>query len=71
MALTADHLIVIGQGRLLAQTTAAELSATASSLEEAFLALTSGSTEYQGRSTYGAGDPYGVHDASGYLRRIS
>jgi ABC-2 type transport system ATP-binding protein len=71
MALTADHLVVIGQGRLLAQTTAAELSATASSLEEAFLALTSGSTEYQGRSTHGAGDPYGAHDASVYLRRIS
>jgi ABC-2 type transport system ATP-binding protein len=47
MALTATDLIVIGQGRLLAQTTVAELSAQASSLEEAFLALTSGVTDYE------------------------
>jgi ABC-2 type transport system ATP-binding protein len=71
MALTADHLVVIGQGRLLAQTTVAELSARASSLEEAFLALTSGSTEYQGRSAHGADDPYGAHGAFEYLRRNS
>jgi ABC-2 type transport system ATP-binding protein len=41
MALTADHLVVIGHGRLLADTSVAELSARSSSLEEAFLALTS------------------------------
>jgi hypothetical protein len=35
VAQTADELIVIGQGRLLAHTTAAELSATASSPEYA------------------------------------
>jgi ABC-2 type transport system ATP-binding protein len=46
IAQTADHLIVIGQGRLLAQTTVAELSARSSSLEEAFFQLTDGSTEY-------------------------
>ena len=50
MALTADDLIVVGQGRLLAQTTVAELSARANSLEEAFLAMTSGVSEYQGQS---------------------
>jgi ABC-2 type transport system ATP-binding protein len=50
IAQTADQLIVIGQGRLLAQTTVAELSARASSLEEAFFQLTDGSTEYS--STY-------------------
>jgi ABC-2 type transport system ATP-binding protein len=49
MALTATDLIVIGQGRLLAQTTVDELSATSTSLEEAFLALTSGVTDYEGR----------------------
>ena len=38
MALTAERLVVIGRGRLLAETTVAALSATASSLEEAFLA---------------------------------
>src|SRR5450759_2587323 len=45
IAQTADQLIVIGQGRLLAQTTVAELSARGS-LEEAFFALTEGSTDY-------------------------
>ena len=53
MALTADDLIVVGQGRLLAQTTVAELSARAASLEEAFLAMTSGASEYQGQSVPG------------------
>jgi ABC-2 type transport system ATP-binding protein len=41
MALTADHLVVIGQGRLLADASVAELSARSASLEEAFLELTS------------------------------
>jgi ABC-2 type transport system ATP-binding protein len=45
MALTAEHLVVIGQGRLLAQTTVAELSARAPSLEEAFFFLTAGGAE--------------------------
>jgi ABC-2 type transport system ATP-binding protein len=40
MALTADHLVVIGQGRLLADTSVAELSARSGSLEAAFLELT-------------------------------
>src|SRR3954454_9512418 len=40
MALTADRLVVIGHGRLLADTSVAELSARSSSLEEAFLELT-------------------------------
>jgi ABC-2 type transport system ATP-binding protein len=47
MALMADHLVVIGRGRLLADTTAAELAARASTLEEAFLELTGASTEYR------------------------
>jgi ABC-2 type transport system ATP-binding protein len=47
MALTADHLVVIGQGRLLAETSVAELSARSASLEEAFLELTSGSVEFR------------------------
>jgi ABC-2 type transport system ATP-binding protein len=46
VAQTADQLIVIGRGKLLAQTTVAELSARSSSLEEAFFQLTDGSTEY-------------------------
>ncbi len=40
MALTADQLVVIGQGRLLADTSVAELSARSVSLEAAFLELT-------------------------------
>jgi ABC-2 type transport system ATP-binding protein len=42
VALVADHLIVIGSGRLLADTTVADLSAASGSLEDAFLTLTSG-----------------------------
>jgi len=47
VALMADHLVVIGQGRLLADTSVAELSAGASSLEAAFLELTGDSAEYR------------------------
>ena len=47
MALTAERLVVIGQGRLLAETTVAELSAGAASLEDAFFRLTSGAVEYR------------------------
>jgi ABC-2 type transport system ATP-binding protein len=49
VAQTADELIVIGQGRLLAHTTVAELAAAASSLEEAFFQLTESATDYTGR----------------------
>jgi len=47
MAVTAERLIVIGGGRLLADTTVAELSGRSESLEDAFLDLTSGTTEYR------------------------
>jgi ABC-2 type transport system ATP-binding protein len=49
MALTAERLVVIARGRLLAQTSVAELSAGAASLEEAFLELTAGEVEYRAR----------------------
>jgi ABC-2 type transport system ATP-binding protein len=48
MALTADHLVVIGRGRLLADAATAELAGRSGSLEEAFLELTAGSAEYRG-----------------------
>jgi ABC-2 type transport system ATP-binding protein len=48
IAQTAEALIVIGRGRLLAQTTVAQLSATAGSLEDAFFKLTESATEYTG-----------------------
>ncbi len=48
MALTADQLVVIGRGRLLAQTSVAELAARSASLEQAFLELTGGAVDYRG-----------------------
>ena len=48
MDVTAERLIFIGAGRLLADTTVAELSARSASLEDAFLKLTSGSAEFSG-----------------------
>jgi len=50
IALTADRLIVIGAGRLLADTTVAELSARSVSLEDAFLELTAGAAEFRAAS---------------------
>jgi ABC-2 type transport system ATP-binding protein len=50
VAQTADELIVVGQGRLLAHTSVEELSATASSLEDAFFRLTESASEYTGRT---------------------
>jgi ABC-2 type transport system ATP-binding protein len=46
IALLAEHLVVIGQGQLLADTSVAELSAGAASLEDAFLRLTGASIQY-------------------------
>jgi ABC-2 type transport system ATP-binding protein len=48
MALTADRLVVIGRGRLLAETTVSELAAGNDSLEDAFFRLTSRATDYRG-----------------------
>ena len=64
MALTATDLIVIGQGRLLAQTTVAELSARSSSLEEAFFQLTDGVTDYSASYAADGGINYPVRSAS-------
>nr|WP_084965532.1 ATP-binding cassette domain-containing protein [Thermoactinospora rubra] len=47
MALTADHLIVIGRGRLLADTSMADLVGGHASLEDAYLSLTASSVEYR------------------------
>ncbi|GAA2542141.1 hypothetical protein GCM10010435_07160 [Winogradskya consettensis] len=51
MAVTAERLVVIGRGRLLANTTVAELSAGAASLEAAFFRLTGDSVEYAAKET--------------------
>jgi ABC-2 type transport system ATP-binding protein len=50
MALTAERLVVIGGGRLLADTSVEQLSARADCLEDAFFDLTSTSVEFQGKS---------------------
>ena len=62
IALMAQHLVVIGQGRLLADTPVAGLSAGAASLEEAFLRLTGASTGYRGHPVI-SGTTTGGHAA--------
>ncbi|AGL18263.1 ABC transporter ATP-binding protein [Actinoplanes sp. N902-109] len=52
MAVTAERLVVIGSGRLLADTTVAELSAGAGSLEDAFFELTSAASAASAASDY-------------------
>jgi ABC-2 type transport system ATP-binding protein len=47
VARTADHVVVIGRGRLLADTSVADLSARSSSLEDSFFELTSGAADHQ------------------------
>jgi ABC-2 type transport system ATP-binding protein len=47
MAITADHLIVIGRGRLLADTPLADFVRDGSSLEDAYLRLTAGAGEHR------------------------
>jgi ABC-2 type transport system ATP-binding protein len=64
VAQTADQLIVVGRGRLLAQTTVAELSARSSSLEEAFFQLTDGVTDYSASYQADCGINYPVRSAS-------
>jgi ABC-2 type transport system ATP-binding protein len=49
MALTADRLVVIGRGRLLADAPVDELAGRSGSLEDTFLRLTAGATEYRGQ----------------------
>jgi ABC-2 type transport system ATP-binding protein len=43
----ADHVVVIGRGRVLADGTIEELTAGTASLEDAYLRLTTGSVEYR------------------------
>ncbi|SHN43636.1 ABC transporter ATP-binding protein [Cryptosporangium aurantiacum] len=44
--LTADHLVILGRGRLLADAPLAEFVASHASLEDAYLALTADAVEY-------------------------
>jgi ABC-2 type transport system ATP-binding protein len=47
MALTAERIVVLGRGRLLADTTVDELVARSGSLEDAYLELTGEAVEYR------------------------
>jgi ABC-2 type transport system ATP-binding protein len=47
VAITAERVVVIGAGRLLADTSVAELSARTTSLEAAFLELTTSNDEFR------------------------
>ena len=47
MAQTAQHLVVIGRGRLLADTSVEAFVGDAASLEDAYVALTEGAVEYR------------------------
>ena len=70
IAITADRLLVIGAGRLLADTTVAELAARSASLEDAFLSLTSGSAEFRGVPGHGVrGVPGGAECPPGQTQR--
>jgi len=51
LALTADHLIVIGKGKLITQTTVSALSSRYASLEDAFFDLTGHAAEYVAEGT--------------------
>ncbi|MDA0633843.1 ATP-binding cassette domain-containing protein [Nonomuraea sp. MCN248] len=51
MALTADSIVMLGRGKLVAEATIEELTARYPSLEDAYLALTASSVQY------GAGGP--------------
>jgi ABC-2 type transport system ATP-binding protein len=51
----ADHIIVIGRGKILADTSVRELLTTYPSLEAAYFALTSTAVEFQSGTTDGGG----------------
>ncbi|MCP2334938.1 ABC-2 type transport system ATP-binding protein [Actinomadura rupiterrae] len=48
MALTADHLVVVGRGRLLADAPLSDLVGDGTTLEDAYLRLTDAAVEYRG-----------------------
>ena len=54
MELLADHLLVIGRGRLLADAPLHELTARSGSLEAAYLKLTGGAVEYLAEGPHSA-----------------
>src|ERR1700744_1213609 len=57
MAVTADRVIVVGRGKLIAEESVTALLARSNSLEEAFFALTESSTEYSASNVAYQGSP--------------
>src|SRR5947209_823613 len=53
MALTADHLLVIGRGRMLADVAMADFVAPGTSLEDAYLDLTASAVDYRTHPSQG------------------
>jgi ABC-2 type transport system ATP-binding protein len=70
VAITAERVVVIGAGQLLADTSVAELSGRTTSLEEVFLELTASSDEYRGAPPRDVDRLRGGEDRS-RARRIS
>jgi ABC-2 type transport system ATP-binding protein len=56
MSQTADRLIVIGRGRILADGAVGDVVGSSASLEDAYLALTAGDVEYHSTLTATAHD---------------
>ena len=54
LALTVEHVIVVGHGQLIADADVAELTAGRSSLEEAFMEMTAGAVEYRAATLEGS-----------------
>jgi ABC-2 type transport system ATP-binding protein len=54
LALTAEHVIVLGQGRLIADASVADLVAGGASLEDAYLEMTAGAVEYHATTPEGS-----------------
>ncbi|MEV0623938.1 ATP-binding cassette domain-containing protein [Nonomuraea sp. NPDC050404] len=46
MALTAERIVIVGRGKLIAEATVSELTTHYPSLEDAYMALTTGSVQY-------------------------
>ena len=60
IALTVDHVVVLGGGRLLADTSLAELRRGHASLEDAYLALTASGARHRSASVLGVVEDRGA-----------
>jgi ABC-2 type transport system ATP-binding protein len=65
MSLTADHIVVIGRGRLLAEMSMQELTGRNESLEDVFLSLTQDSVDYRASTAPSWPPPPSRHASTG------